>query len=78
MISFDKNGNTSEKYRLPEGIYYVSEITAGTGYELSDEKFWFRAGEEDRPEGAVRIYSEKDGIDGSLYMKEKGKAVLTF
>lgn len=78
VISFDKNGNTSEKYRLPEGIYYVSEITAGTGYELSDEKFWFRAGEEDRPEGAVRIYSEKDGIDGSLYMKEKGKAVLTF
>lgn len=78
VISFDENGESSKKYRLPEGTYYISEITAGEGYELSDEKFWFRAGEEGRPEGAVRIYSVKDGIDGSIFMKEKGKAQLTF
>ena len=73
----DENGNCMVQEKLPEGIYYISELKTRPGYGLIKDKLYFEI-QDEIAEDETRFEFEEDGTAGEIYLNGKGEVKAVF
>ena len=75
VIKVSDSGKALSTVKLPEGYYYLKELSTRNGYALNDKPFYFAVSDSLKAEADEFTY-EADGISGNLYMDRYGKVIV--
>ena len=73
VVAFDENGLALKNIKLPEGSYYIKEISTRKGYVLNETPFYFYVSDNTKSESCEFEYAS-DGIEGKIIFDSYGKA----
>lgn len=78
-VTCDDEGRCNQILRLPEGSYYIQEISTLPGYEVSCDRYYFTVDKKAMTTKKPFSFSTVgSGISGRIYMDKKGEAVIYF
>ena len=75
ILTPDENGKALSSIKLPDGIYYVKEISTRSDYKVNEMPFYFVAGEEKEDVSLpCKFEYTDDGISGEIVQESFGIA----
>lgn len=74
VIEVDGSGTVRKNVKLPEGSYYLKELSTRNGYVLNDTPFYFAVTDSTAEPSAFQY--AVDGISGNLFMDRYGKVIV--
>ncbi len=75
VIKVGESGVVRSNVKLPEGTYYLKELSTRSGYVLNETPFYFTVTDKVQAESSEFAYAA-DGINGNLYMDRYGKVIV--
>lgn len=75
VIKVGDSGTIRSNIKLPEGSYYLKELSTRKGYVLNETPFYFAVSNHFKAEPSEFAYAA-DGVSGDLYMDRYGKVIV--